>query len=327
MYIKKENQRFVIKDFIKELIPSLKNNDISMLSAQTSFNLIIGMIPFSIIIINILLNIASSQIHLITDFIQYLHPDLKNIANEILDFILTQKSTGALSFGILAVLWTSSREMKSLIKSLNMAFRQNESTFFIYTQIKALIFTLLIVLVFAVLLLALVFGNTLINWFFNFFNIEMLRIYFIAIDLLRLLIPFILMIIAFTIIYMFGPTFNKYNIPPFLPCLIGGTIATIITIIITLGYAIFINYFSNIASIYGPLVGIMILFLWTNYIVTTIIVSGEITAAIIRYSYDFDDSEIDEGKILKNKINTALINKLENILENKFNGKFKNIFK
>ncbi len=302
MYTKKENIKFNMKAFLKNLFSHVKKDNITMLSSQTTFNLIIALVPFLVIAINILLFFASGKIPEIRNYISKFPREVASIGNSILNFIMSQRNTGILSLGIVIAIWTSSRGVKAMIKSLNLAFDRENSSSFLFTQIKSIIFTLVILLILLILLFGLVFGDVIIGYIIEFFHIEIEIIYKIIIHFSRIVIPLVLMVISFTSMYMFGPTFSKNNLPPILPCFIGGIIATISSITITLGYAYYINNFSNMSSIYGPLVGIMILFLWLNYIILSIIFSGEITAALIRYYYDIDLSQLPKYESLITKI-------------------------
>ncbi|HHX69743.1 MAG: YihY/virulence factor BrkB family protein [Miniphocaeibacter sp.] len=297
MYVKKKNIKFDFKLFLKDLFNHIKKDNITMLTSQTTYNLIVALVPFLVIAINVILYFASSQMNVIESYINTFPKDIADIGISVLRFILSQRSTGILSVGILIALWTSSRGMKALIKSLNMAFDKEGTTTFLATQVKAIIFTVILVLIIVVLLLGLVFGDIIINTIIDFFKIEIEIVYKIIFNFSRIIVPFILMVISFSFMYMFGPTFSFSDLPPFIPCLIGGFIATVSVIIVTLAYTFYINNFSKMSSIYGPLVGVMILFIWMYYMVMSIILAGEISAAIIRYNYDIDYDKLENNSL------------------------------
>lgn len=304
MYEKKENIKFNKKIFFKDLYNSIHKNNITMLASQTTFNLIVAMVPFLIIAINIILLFASNQIATIKNYINTFPYEVAKLAHSVFNFIISQKSTGVLSLGILTALWTSSRGVKALLNSLNKAFDLNVSRSFLYRQVKGIIFTIIILIVMVVLLLGLVFGDLIINTIVNFFNIKIDIIYKILINFLRAVVSFVLMIISFTCLYLFGPNTHVHNTPPLVPCFIGGLTATLSSTVITFGYAYFIKNISNMASVYGPLVGVMILFLWMYYLIISILFSGEVAAALIRYYYNINYENLNKVNIKTKIINT-----------------------
>lgn len=299
MYTKKENVKFNKKKFLKDLIFKIQEDNITMLASQTTFNLIVALVPFLIIVINVILIFASSQIHVIQEYINTLPTEVANLGHSVLNFILSQKSTGVLSLGVLTAFWTSSRGVKALLISLNRAFDLNVKKSFIYRQIKGIIFTFVILIVIVTLLLGLVFGDLIITGIVNFFNINVDIVYTVLINFLRVVVPFVLMIISFTCLYLFGPNAYLKSLPPLIPCFIGGIIATLSITVITFGYAYYIKNISNMASVYGPLVGIMILFLWMYYLIISIIFAGEVSAALIRHYYNINYKDLDNYNILK----------------------------
>ncbi|WP_100066150.1 YihY/virulence factor BrkB family protein [Miniphocaeibacter massiliensis] len=286
MFKKKENINNNKQIFFKDLFSHIKQDNIAMLSSQTAFNFVVALVPFLVVAINLILFFASSEILTIQEYINKLPEELANIANELFYFIINQKSTSALSLGIIITIWSSSKGVKALINSLNKSFETEDNRGFIYNQLKSIIFTILLIIFIMVALGGVVFGDLILSWIVSFFKLELNNFSRSLIYFLKAIIPLILMISIFTSIYLFGPTFKQHKIPPFKPCFIGGVVSTIGCTIITYAYSFYINNFGNLSSVYGPLMGIMILFLWLNYTVLIIIFSGEVAATLLRLNYD-----------------------------------------
>ncbi|MEJ8752671.1 YihY/virulence factor BrkB family protein [Lagierella sp. ICN-221743] len=316
---KKDYKLIFTKDFLKELITRIKVDDIMVMSYQVSYNLLLAVIPTFVIIINIIIAFMSENLAYINDLVNKLPEQVQPFLNSILDFIITQRSTGVLSVGVLAAFYTASRGIKAMRKAFDKSF--NKDTYdksFIKDQALSVFFTLLFTLVIVALIFGMASGPELLKKILKVLNIPRDVINEQFINALRVLIPLGIMILVFTVVYIIGASESITKLIPFKPAFLGGLLATALCSLISFGYGTYVSKFSNMQSIYGPLVGIMIFLIWINYIVLSILISGEFIATILCKIYGYGINETDklERKVEKKKI-LSFLSKQKDYHENK----------
>lgn len=306
---KKDYKIIFTKDFFKELLTRIKVDDIMVMSYQVSYNLLLAVIPTFVIIINIIIAFMSENLAYINELVNKLPEQVQPFLNSILDFIITQRSTGILSVGVLAAFYTASRGIKAMRKAFDKSFdKDNYGKSFIKDQALSVFFTLLLTLVIVALIFGMASGPELLKKILKVLNIPREIINEQFINLLRILIPLGVMILVFTVVYLIGASESIKNRIPLKPALLGGLLATTLCSLVSVGYGIYVSKFSNMQSIYGPLVGIMIFLIWINYIVLSILISGEFIATILCkiYGYGINETEKLERKIEKKKISSFI---------------------
>lgn len=304
---KKDYKLIFTKDFFKELLTRIKVDDIMVMSYQVSYNLLLAVIPTFVIIINIIISFMSENLAYINDLVTKLPEQVQPFLNSILDFIITQRSTGILSVGVLAAFYTASRGIKAMRKAFDKSFdKDTYDKSFIKDQALSVFFTLLFTLVIVALIFGMASGPGLLKKILDVLNIPRDVINEKIINLLRILIPLAVMILVFTVVYIIGASESMKKLIPFKPAFLGGLLATALCSLVSVGYGVYVSKFSNMQSIYGPLVGIMIFLIWINYIVLSILISGEFIATILCkiYGYGVNETEKLERKIEKKKISS-----------------------
>lgn len=316
---KKDYKLIFTKDFLKELLTRIKVDDIMVMSYQVSYNLLLAVIPTFVIIINIIIAFMSENLAYINDLVNKLPEQVQPFLNSILDFIITQRSTGVLSVGVLAAFYTSSRGIKAMRKAFDKSFdKDTYDKSFIKDQAMSVFFTLLFTLVIVALIFGMASGPELLKKILDVLNLPRDIINEEFINVLRFLIPLSVMILVFTVVYIIGASESITKLIPFKPAFLGGLLATALCSLISFGYGTYVSKFSNMQSIYGPLVGIMIFLIWINYIVLSILISGEFIATILCKIYGYGINETDklERKIEKKKI-LSFLSKQKDYHENK----------
>jgi membrane protein len=140
-------------------------------------------------------------------------------------------------------------------------------------------FAILSTLVLAAVLL-IIFGGTVINmlveygWLKGSFT-------FILIQIGVWLIILLLFFFAYSFLYYFGPSKRmKYR---FISA--GSTLATLLTIISSIGFAYFVNNFGEYNKLYGSIGTLIVVMLWL-YITSLVLLIGFELNASISYAHD-----------------------------------------
>ncbi len=260
--------------FIKKLIQSIQDDNISLLSAQTTYYFIMSLVPFLIVLLNIVLMVAASKIDFIFKSMEVFPPETRNILMTLVDTIISNRSSSVLSISLLVALWSSSKALKSLITAMNKAFNVRCANGFIKSQLKSILFTIVLVLLLTITLVFIAFGGVILDLIEQYldFNIPIIAKFF------RYLIPIVVMVFGFTLFYKYAPDFDSTRSIKWKSALMGGVIATVGWSLITVLYSFYVSNISNMSLTYGPLVGVFALFVWINLSSQIILISAEITA-------------------------------------------------
>jgi membrane protein len=174
-------------------------------------------------------------------------------------------SGGALGFSLvislLAALWSASSGTGNLLKAINIAYDEDESRGFLKVRGIALALTLGAI-VFMLLTLALV---AVVPVVLNALPLGPLGT--VLAQVLRWVLLVVLVVVALAITYRVAP---DRDLPRFAWVSTGSLVATVLWIIGSIAFSLYVNNFGSYNKTYGALAGVVVLMLWlylTSYIV------------------------------------------------------------
>jgi len=190
------------------------------------------------------------------------------------DNVVRSDAPGLLSIGLVLAIWASSNVFMAVMRALNIAYDVDDGRGFIRQRALAIGVTLL----FVVFLLT---GSTLLLLGPQLAAaIDVLGVAGALWSVAQYLIPFLLVVGAFLIAYLLLPAREqKRNVRQIL---IGAVIGTVIWILATIGFRIYIGNFGAYNETYGVLGGVIILLLWLYITMLVILVGGQFAAELER---------------------------------------------
>lgn len=260
----------------KELFDDYNRHNISRLSAETTYYLILSIVPFLIIILSAITVFLNHDVDTIREALMLLPPESQSSLLSIIDVLSDNQSNTLFSVSIIFAFWTLSQSTKSLINAINsiLGLDDIEETFF-RTITKALFFTFIGAFTGFMGLVLSVYGQSFLQLFGEMLAIPKPVIKWAS--TLATWLPLVSMWVSLSLFYHYAPRHDKRWSIPWRRAFIGGFLGTILWLLLTIGYRIYITDIAGGGSAnYGPLVGIMILFIWLNLSVQTILVIGSI---------------------------------------------------
>ncbi|MGM0445990.1 MAG: YihY/virulence factor BrkB family protein [Bacillota bacterium] len=264
----KKNITLIFKRLVKRYI----KHDISAYAALMAFFLTLSMFPFLIILFAVLAEFSLGT-NIIIDAIELFFP--AEVHNLVLGFIsqnIVLRDFKLLSISVIGTLWASSRGIRALMLSLNMAYEVEETRNYFVVKLIDILYTVLIIFGITFLLTLPNIGREFFAYIRNYIYISPQ-----IVELVNLLKTFVLPVAIFLIImtlYMFLP--NKRQ--PFINVL-PGTIFTVLGwTVLSYFFTIFINYIANFSLLYGSLSTIIILMLWLYFSSIILILGGELNS-------------------------------------------------
>jgi len=264
------------KGFFQDLIVRMRDVDISGMGAQLAYFFLLSFFPLLIFIVT-LLPYLNLNVDSVFDFIQTMVPtEVFLLTQGTLTEILTSQSGGGLlSIGVLGTIWSASRGVNALIKTLNGAY-ETEPKSGLINRAWSLVLTIALVVIIIIALAIPIFGENFAYSLFNYIGVEESFKEFW--QLVRWILPPVLIFIVLNLIYWIIPnTDPRLRILSVLP---GAIFSTIAWVVLIYGFSYYVNNFGNYASTYGSIAGVIILMLWLYFTGMILIFGGLLNATM-----------------------------------------------
>ena len=156
-------KELIDRPFLKAFLHYYQESDSELTSVAVAYYWLISIFPLLLVLVNILpyFHISVSNFLNVTN--GFLPDTVYDVVAKIVMEVLTQPSTGLLSFAVLSALWTFSKSMNYLQKAFNKAYGVAKSRGLIYQQLMSLLVSFGLQILFALALFLSVFGRMLLN--------------------------------------------------------------------------------------------------------------------------------------------------------------------
>ncbi len=257
------------KDIAVRVKDSLRDDQVSLLAAGVAFFTLMALAPALAAVVSIygLVTTPAEASEQIADFTTALPAQARPLVADQLKTVAAGKPSGlglALVVSVLLSLWTASAGMKQLIEAVNVAYDESETRKFFRLRGLALLLTLGMIVLFVVVLglLAVVpavlsgAGQTVAN-------------------ILRWPLLAALMAGALAVLYRFAPDRDQ---PKFRWVTWGAGIATLLWVIGSVLFTIYVSNFGKYNETYGSLGAVVVLLLWLYLSAFIVLLGAEINA-------------------------------------------------
>lgn len=248
----------------------LKTDDVWGISPGITFYFIIGFIPFLIFLINAILFFTMAEMDTVISFLYgYFPAKIAATLEADIQRIIAQRSDLWMWMGMLASLFNFEQGLAILVQASDMAsYMSLEKKYrFFIINIKATFFSVGLVVAIMLSLGLIVFGEALVHIIYQNFTLP--DVFTKTWRIIKYLLPFISLILYLTFFYIFAP---KSGHPTFLSAIAVSTMVTIAWLAATGIYSWFMMIIPSIGEAYGPLMGLLVLFLWFRWITYIIII-------------------------------------------------------
>lgn len=254
------------KNFIKKIYSIIIKSEMKILPGQLAFFLVLSIIPI-IVLIGFICSSINISLEGMVNTINTVLP--AGISEILIPFINGEGLNLTLGFTMIIGFILASNGPHSIIITSNTLYGIKHTNY-LTRHIKAIILTILIVMLFIFTMLVLAFGNNIMHFIFDsqiFSSVSsyVYQIFFWLKWPLGLLVVFI----SVKLIYTIAPDKripSKYNTR-------GSIFTTVLWSLVTLGYSYYVTNFNNYNVFYGSLTNIALLMLWV-YILSYILVFG-----------------------------------------------------
>jgi membrane protein len=258
------------KAIAKRTAKEVKQDQVPLLAAGVAFYTLLSLFPAIIAGVSIYGLVADPETvrDQIDRLAQRLSPETATILTQQIRQV-TSGAGGALGvatvIGILTALWSASSGMKALITGVNLAYDETESRKFVKLRGLSIVLTL------GAMVLLAVAGATIAGFPPIADNLPTVLQWVVSI--LRFVVLGALLIAGLAVLYRYAPDRDE---PKWTWVSWGSGIATLLWILASIGFSIYVNSFGNYNKTYGALAGIIILMFWLYLTAVIVLVGAEL---------------------------------------------------
>ena len=266
------------RPLIKAFLHFYKESDSELTSVAVAYYWLISIFPLIMIAINILPYFQIPISNFLIALKEFLPDSMFEVIEKIVREVLTQPSTGLLSFSVLSALWTFSKSMDYLQKAFNKAYGVAKNRGLISHQLVSLLVSFGLQVLFALALFLSMFGQMLLNFLKNYWQSDSILFDYLQ-DFTGPII-YILLFAILVMLYYFLPNVKVTSIRYILP----GSIFVLVTLMLFLNiFSTSINtYVNHLVDVrfFSSIIVVVIMF-WFILIAKILILGAVINASVL----------------------------------------------
>ena len=263
-----------VKFFVLGLTKRFMADDVSALAAETTYYLILGLVPFMIFLVNAILFFMAPQISVVMQLLSYLPSDFAVALEGYVYRIIAGRSSIWLVLGLALALWSGAQGIDVVIRSTDKAMSNDRNRqSWITVKAKSLLFTLLIVFAMVLSLGITVFGNAVVYALDYYFTLPSMFLH--TWNMLKYAVPFLTLVLTLAVFYRYAT--HRYR-TKWSRAFTASVLVTAVWLLLTGGYSYYILNLSSMGLTYGSLIGLLVLFIWFHLAAMVIIMGGEFIA-------------------------------------------------
>ncbi|WP_416175598.1 YihY/virulence factor BrkB family protein [Clostridium sp.] len=262
--------------YLKYVIIRFIKDDVMALSSQLAYSLIFSFFPFLIFIISLIGYMPIESGDVLTILNGIFPEDILNLIDNTVISVVDTRNSKILILSLIFTIWTASSGFQAVIRGLNMAYGLEEKRSILKLYATSFLGTIGFIIIMLITSMLLIFGQIIgefLMYKFSFpyeFNIFW--------NIIRYIVMFFSINFIFAAVYKYAPSINLRWRE-----VISGTLsATFSLVIVSIGFAFYVNNFSNYSVLYGSIGAVIALLTWLFILSNIIILGGEINALVYR---------------------------------------------
>jgi len=269
--------RMPLYDVGRFFFKGIQKGSLSTRASSIAFHFFLAVFPALIFFFTLIPyfpveNMQGNLLNLLRDFL----PDTayQSVQETIVDLI-SKRREGLLSFGFLAALYFSTNGINSMIAAFNASYHSFETRSWFAQRLVSLILVLILtfLVVFAIVLI--VFSKLGANRLVELGMIEKNFTYYFVMGG-KWVIILALFFFAISFIYYMAPA--KKTKWRFISA--GGTLATLLTILTSLGFSFYVNNFGQYNKLYGSIGTLIVILMWMHLNSLILLIGFELNTSI-----------------------------------------------
>ena len=265
-----------MRELARRLWHEMERDELLGRGAQLAYYFLLSLFP-ALIFLTALMGLFPLQ-NAMPELMAYLQnvlpEDALSLVQKYLEQVVHGSGGGLLSLGFLGALWASSSGVTAVIESLNTVYGARESRPFWKVRLLAILLTIGLAGFIIMSITLVLYGEHIGSWIANFVGLGWL--FELAWVILQWPVAIGLMLFALAAIYYFCPDVEqdwRWVTP-------GSLLAVLLWLIVSLGFKLYVEHFSDYNKVYGSIAGVIVLMLWFYFTGITLLLGGELNAEI-----------------------------------------------
>lgn len=272
---KKRNIRMELGKIPADLIRRYFNHDVGRDSAALTYYLLFAIFPL-LIFVSTLLGVLDVDIEsTVAELAQFVPAELAEIVRSYLEYVSSNTSRQLLWFSLIFSVWFPMRATSCLMHSVRKAFGRQPPESILWSQIRTLIFTVLLIVTIAASLVLSVVGRRALQFISTLVTIP---IRFISIwSYMRFVLLGLIMFVLLVPLYMLAQGQRR----PMREVVPGVIVSLVAWMVLSLAFSYYVEHLAHYTELYGSIAAIVVAMLWL-YISGTVLIMGAEFSAVIQ---------------------------------------------
>ena len=246
-------------------------------AASLAFRFFLALFPFILFLFTLIPYLPIENFHeqLLMQLQSILPKEAFNLVRETIDDLVSRPREGLLSVGFILALYFSTNGINAMITAFNQSYFTIEKRNFIKQRLVAIMLIMILTSLLFTAVALIIFGKMLLAYLVSYdviTNTATLYIFQIS----KWLIIILMFYFSISFLYFMGPSRKtKWRFRS-----AGSTLATVLTIVVSLGFAYFVNHFGQYNKLYGSIGSLIVIMLWIYFNSIIILIGFELNASI-----------------------------------------------
>lgn len=262
---------------IKEMYSRIGEHNLTAYSAQMAYFFLLSIFPFLILVFAILGKLDITYLVMSSAYMDFMPVEAFSIIDAYIKNLLAANIETVLPVSMLASLWTASKSVNALERALNTAYEVEQPRKYWRGRILGMLITVLFMIIVIGALTLPSMGRNFILFLEEHLKMSSYMVFFLYYGRWMLLV----LIFVFVLGIMHTVLPNKRMRP--LEVAPGIALTFIGWIGLSLGFSVFLEYFTNISFIYGSLGAVITLMIWLYFVGILVMLGGELNAIILKW--------------------------------------------
>ncbi|MDF1672069.1 MAG: YihY/virulence factor BrkB family protein [Vicingaceae bacterium] len=264
-------------DVLEFFIKGIMLNSLTTRASSLAFRFFLALFPFIIFLVSIIPYIPVDNFHseLLNLLEQVLPGDSYDMAKETINDLVNKKHNTLLSFGFIFAFYLASNGVNSMITAFNSSYHAVKKGSFIQSYLRSFLLLIILTLLMIIAIGLVIFSEMIIDYLVSHGFLHGGGVIFLL-NVVKYIVILALFFLGISSLYYFGNIKNdKFRFVS-----AGSTLATLLSILLSSGFAYYVNHFASYNKVYGSIGTLIVIMLWLYFNSLVLLIGFELNASI-----------------------------------------------
>lgn len=264
-------------DVLDFFIKGIMQNSLTTRASSLAFRFFLALFPFIIFLVSIIPYIPVDNFHseLLNLLEQVLPGDSYDMAEATINDLVNKKHNTLLSFGFIFAFYLASNGVNSMITAFNSSYHAVKKGSFIQSYLRSFLLLIILTVLMIVAIGLVIFSEIIIDYLVSHGFLNGGGVIFLL-NIVKYIVILLLFFLGISSLYYFGNIKNdKFR---FISA--GSTLATLLSILLSSGFAYYVNHFASYNKVYGSIGTLIVIMLWLYFNSLVLLIGFELNASI-----------------------------------------------